>query len=185
MPTAFERALAHTLGVEGGFSDDPADSGGQTRFGVTEQTARAFGYMGDMRDLPRSVAVAIFKENYWDLLSLGRVSELSVPVSLEMFDTAVNTKHGFAAKALQRLLNVFNREGKDYGDVEVDGIIGRNTLTSLEAFLGRRGVEGEQVLVEALNSLQGSYYVELAERRPKDERFVYGWFLNRVLKRAA
>jgi len=35
-------------------------------------------------------------------------------------------------------------------------------------------------MVLALNCLQGAFYVELAEKREKDERFVYGWLLNRV-----
>jgi len=37
------------------------------------------------------------------------------------------------------------------------------------------------VLCRALNCLQGAYYIELAERREKDERFVYGWLKNRVV----
>ena len=41
-------------------------------------------------------------------------------------------------------------------------------------------LDGEVVLVRALNSLQGAFYVELAEKRQKDEAFVYGWLLNRV-----
>jgi hypothetical protein len=32
-----------------------------------------------------------------------------------------------------------------------------------------------------LNSLQGSSYVEIAERREKDEKWIYGWFKNRVV----
>jgi lysozyme family protein len=183
--SAFERALAHTVGIEGGYSNDPVDSGGATRFGITERVARAFGYMGEMRDLPIQVATDIYRRNYWNLLNLGNVATQSAPVALELFDTAVNTKHGFAAQSLQRCLNAFNREQADYPDIEVDGLIGYDTLASLNAYLLKRGLEGEAVLVEALNSLQGSFYIELAEARMKDEKFTYGWFKNRVLKRVA
>ena len=31
-----------------------------------------------------------------------------------------------------------------------------------------------------LNCLQGAYYVDLAERREKDQRFMYGWLTHRV-----
>lgn len=34
MSDAFTAALEQSLGIEGGFSDDPADSGGATRFGI-------------------------------------------------------------------------------------------------------------------------------------------------------
>jgi hypothetical protein len=44
----------------------------------------------------------------------------------------------------------------------------------------RRGRDGVTALIEALQALQGTFLLELAERRPKDEEFAFGWFLNRV-----
>lgn len=182
--TPFEKALKHTLGIEGGYSNHPADSGGKTRYGITEAKARAFGYTGPMSELPIELATQIYREDFWDIIRLDQVAELSEPVALEMFDTGVNCGIGTPVRFLQRLLNAFNREETDYGDIAVDGVMGRNTLAALRAFLARRGKLGSQVLVEALNSLQGAFYTDLAERRPKDEAFMFGWFANRVLKRA-
>ncbi len=177
---AFDEALKHTLGIEGDFSDDPSDSGGATKWGITEAVARAFGYSGPMQNLSASLAKSIYRQNYWDLLRLDPVAELSEGVATEMFDTAVNCGTGFAGKTLQRSLTVFNRNEKDYPDLVVDGLVGQMTITALRAFLDKRGLNGETVLLRALNSLQGARYINLAEKRPKDERFVYGWFLNRV-----
>jgi Putative secretion activating protein len=78
---------------------------------------------------------------------------------------------------LQRALNVLNSKGKLYPDLEVDGAIGLVTVSALRGYLTERD---EDTLVKALNCLQGAYYVNLAERREKDETFVYGWFKNRV-----
>ena len=50
---------------EGGFGDHPADRGGETRWGITEAVARADGWSGPMRDLPRDRAVAIYRRLYW------------------------------------------------------------------------------------------------------------------------
>lgn len=182
--TPFEKALKHTLGIEGDYSDHPADSGGRTRYGITEAKARAFGYTGPMTALPIELAKQIYKEDFWDIIRLDQVAELSEEVALEMFDTSVNCGPGVPVKFLQRLLNAFNRQQTDYADIAVDGAMGRNTLAALRAFLTRRGKLGSQVLVEALNSLQGAFYTDLAERRPKDEAFMFGWFASRVLKRA-
>lgn len=180
----FEKALHHTLGVEGDFSNHPADPGGATRFGITERTARKWGYTGDMRLLPVELAKSIYREGYWDIIKLDDVAALSEGVAMEMFDTAVNCGPAVPVKFLQRLLNIFNREQRDYSDIAVDGLVGRHTIQALAAFLRRRGKLGAEVLVEALNSLQGAFYTDLAERRPANESFAFGWFSQRVLKRA-
>lgn len=180
----FAKALKHTLGIEGGYSNDPADSGGKTRYGITEAKARAWGFTGDMKDLPLDFAIKIYRKDYWDIIHLSDVAEISPSVAMEMFDTAVNCGIGRPVPFLQRALNVFNRNGADYPDIVADGLIGGNTLSALRAYVAKRGIQGERVMVEALNSQQGVFYVELSERRPKDEAFTYGWFLQRVLRRA-
>jgi lysozyme family protein len=182
--TSFDKALAFTLGIEGEFSNHPDDPGGATRYGITEATARRFGYLGDMRALPLSMAKYIYRSQYWDIIRLDDIAEVAEPVALEMFDTGVNCGPAVPVRFLQRVLNALNREGHDYPDITVDGLVGPATLHALSAFCTRRGKLGSQVLVEALNSLQGAYYLELAEKRVKNEAFMFGWLANRVLKRA-
>ena len=46
-------------------SNHPADKGGPTCFGITEAVARAHGYAGAMRQLPREEAAAIYRRLYW------------------------------------------------------------------------------------------------------------------------
>lgn len=178
--TPFQKAFQHTVGIEGGYSNDPADPGGATKFGITERVARENGYQGDMRDLPLEFAEAVYKARYWDLIRLDSVAALSVPVACELFDTAVNCGVAFAAKSFQQALNAFNREQKDYEDIAVDALIGPATIRALRTFLSTRGAAGEQVFLTALNVLQGAYYIQIAERRPASEKFLYGWFKNRV-----
>lgn len=181
--TPFERAFRKLLGVEGEYSNHPADSGGATRWGVTEFLARRHGYTGDMRDYPVEAAERVYREEFWDRLLLDQVAALSYPIAYEMFDTEVNTPAGTAVVFLQRALNVLNREQRDYPDVKVDGRIGPATLGALSQFLNLRGRFSETVMLRALNVLQGAYYIELAERRSKDQAFVLGWLLNRVSQR--
>ena len=85
-----------------------------------------------------------------------------------------------AARFLQRALNALNRNEKDYPDTAVDGAIGPVTLAALGTFLDRRGPPGETVLVKAIEALQGERYLALAERRPANEAFLYGWLANRI-----
>lgn len=108
--TAFDRLLGH----EGGFSDHKDDPGGKTRFGVTEAVARANGYKGDMRDLPKEVAKDIYRRLYWNPC---RCDDLPAAIRFDVFDAAVNSGVVQAIKWLQRAIGA-----------TADGLIGPVTL---------------------------------------------------------
>ena len=166
---------------EGGFVANSADKGGPTCFGITEAVARANGYRGAMRQLPREEAAAIYKRLYWLRPRLDEVAERSERVAAELFDTGVNMGPAVAITFLQRALTALNRNGKDYPDLVPDGRIGAQTLAALDAFLAVRATtSGETVLLRALEALQGERYLRLAERRPANEAFLYGWLANRI-----
>jgi lysozyme family protein len=166
---------------EGGYVSNPADAGGSTRFGITEAVARANGYRGAMRQLPRDEAAAIYKRLYWLRPRLDEVSSRSPRVAAELFDTGANMGPAVAVTFLQRALTALNRNGKDYPDLVPDGRIGPVTLAALDSFLKLRGSgSGETVLLRALEALQGERYLRLAERRPANEAFLYGWLANRI-----
>lgn len=167
------KTIEHIIALEGGYVNDPSDSGGETNFGVTIAVARASGYEGPMRDMQESVAFDIYAKKYWDAMSGDQLVRLSEAVATEVIDTAVNMGTGRAGRFLQRSLNVLS-PGQA---LTVDGKVGPSTVRSLLDYLR---VRDEQNLVKALNCLQGSFYIELAERREKDVRFVYGWLKHRV-----
>ena len=182
---------------EGGYASHPADKGGPTCFGITEAVARAHGYAGPMRKLPRAEAAAIYRRIYWQRPRLDQVAERSPKVAAELFDTGVNMGPAVAITFLQRALTALNRGGTDYPDLTPDGRVGVATLTALDTFLAKRGssppvgagggdrqaTSGETVLLRALEALQGERYLRLAERRPANEAFLYGWLANRIGER--
>ena len=166
---------------EGGYVDHPADRGGATNFGITEAVARAHGYRGHMRDLPRREAVAIYRRLYWLRPRFDQVALRSPRLAAELFDTGANMGPAVAATFLQRALTALNRSGRDYSDLVPDGRLGATTLAALDTFLKVRGrSSGETVLMRALEALQGERYLRLAERRPANEAFLYGWLANRI-----
>ena len=165
---------------EGGFVNHPADRGGPTRYGITEAVARAHGYAGPMATFPRDQAEAIYERLYWRRPRFDEVARVMPLVAAELFDTGANMGPGVAATFLQRALTALNRNGSDYMDLVPDGRIGPRTLTALEAFKVVRGASAETVLLRALEALQGERYLRLAEKRPSNEAFLYGWLANRV-----
>ena len=165
---------------EGGYVDHPADKGGPTRWGITEQVARAWGYTGDMRELPYETAHAIYVERYWTGPGFAQVAARTSAIAEELLDTGVNMGPMVAARMLQRALNALNRGATAYPDVAVDGVIGRMTLHALDRFIAERGAPGVTVLLRALNGLQACRYIEIAEAKPSQEAFVFGWLQARV-----
>jgi len=171
------KIIDHIIHIEGGYVDNPDDSGGKTKYGITGAVAVAWGYTGDIKDLPRKAAFDIYADRYWKSLKGDEIENLSSSIVDEIVDTGVNMGVARAGKFLQRALNVFNNRGTLYPDLEADGIVGSKTVEALRLYLN---VRNENVLLKALNSLQGAFYITLSERREKDETFIYGWFKNRV-----
>lgn len=175
-----ERLVEELIDREGGFVDHPADRGGATNWGITEAVARANGYGGTMKALPRATAAAIYRRRYWLVPQFDRIAERAPALAAELFDTGVNMGPRVAATFLQRALNALNRGATDYPDMPLDGAIGPVTLAALDCFLNARGRGGEAALVKAVEALQGERYLALAERRPANEAFLYGWLANRI-----
>ncbi len=162
--------INHIIKVEGGYVDDPSDSGGETNFGITKKVAVANGYLGDMMDMPKQVASDIYTERYWYAISADKMPDM---IAKEVVDTAVNMGVSRAGKFLQRSLSALNDI-----DLTIDGNIGPATISALNLYMMTRN--DQETLVKMLNSLQGAFYIELTEKRSKDRKFIYGWFKNRV-----
>lgn len=112
----FDQAFERLLGHEGGYVNDPRDPGGETNWGVTVAVARAEGYTGPMRDLPRDKAKAIYRAKYWAPV---RADELPESVRFDVFDAAVNHGVSQSAKWLQRAVGA-----------SADGVIGAMTVAA-------------------------------------------------------
>ncbi len=175
-----EKLIDDVIGREGGYSNHPADKGGPTRWGVTEAVARAHGYKGDMRDFPRDEAVIIYRRLYWLRPGFDRIATHAPRIGAELFDTGVNMGPGTATGFLRRALNALNRGGSDFPDIAASGVIDDAVVSAVRAFVARRGAAGEAVLLKAIEALQGERYVRLAETRPANEAFLYGWLANRI-----
>jgi lysozyme family protein len=141
----FPTCLDFTLTQEGGFVDNPLDSGRATNLGITAETLSNWLGRGvstqDIKTLPRSVAGQIYRRDYW-----GAVSGDGLPsgVDLMTFDHAVNTGPGTSVRLLQRLLKL-----------PQDGAVGPVTLGSIRA-------HDPHWVVAMLAVAQGDYYRGLA-----------------------
>lgn len=175
-----EAMIDATIGKEGGYVNHPADRGGPTNWGITQSVARANGYKGDMRNLPRATAVAIYRQEYAIKPGFAAVAEIFPRVGERLFDTGVNMGPARPSIWLQEWLNALNQGGALWPDLREDGAIGPATLSALRAFKAKRGAEGEIRLLAALKGDQAVRYKQIARANPSQEAFVYGW-LGRAL----
>lgn len=79
----FDRAFALLIGEEGGYVNDPADPGGETKYGISKRAYPAI----DIKNLTLDQAKAIYKRDYWD--RMGCDTRPWGP-ALVLFDCAVN-----------------------------------------------------------------------------------------------
>ena len=163
----FERIFDYLLRVEGGYSNDKNDKGGKTKFGITEEEARDFGYKGDMQDLTKDFAKNIYLKKYYLGNKLDKV--VNDKVALSICDWAVNSGRN-GTKNAQIAVNQLTN-----ANLDVDGIIGNKTLDALNA------VDPEKFL-EVYHNLQRIYYKGKVEVDRTQEKFLTGW-LNRVQRK--
>jgi lysozyme family protein len=184
----FERALAHTVKIEGGYVDHPDDRGGPTNLGVTLRTLDRWmrAEQGktatklDVAHLTHETAKRIYYDLYWSTQGLPcqTISEWWEPLARECFDSAVLHGPKQSTLFLQRALNLLNLDGKLFPDLKVDGWAGAATLAAMRKMDDLpRGREG---LFSAVNIEQGCFLRHLAMEDPSQEAFYRGWILHRV-----
>lgn len=190
MSSSVEKLINGILNREGDkYTDNPSDSGGATKWGITQATlSKVRGRpvtKDEVKALTRAEAYQIYYDIFYAQPGFEKVAATSQAVADKLTDVQVNLPYGKATSFMQRLLNGLNLNGTKYGDLEVDGMCGPGVRAALTKYLAWRGAEGEQVLLEGIAHLQGEYYVDRAEKRPANEEFLYGWLLNRAQARPA
>jgi len=156
--------LPFTLMFEGGYVDHPADPGGKTMNGVIQTTYDTYR---DNKGLPRRSVISltehertdIYTSMYWDPCMC---SEMSYPLALVVFDTAVNTGCKQAIRMLQKVLGA-----------TVDGVIGTETLGLL------RDQADQRLIAIDLVGVREQFYLDLIAKKPSMSVFKRGW-LNRT-----
>lgn len=162
---------AGVFAVEGGYSNNPADPGGETNHGVTVAVARSHGYDGPMRELPKETAQQIYIGSYVEGPGFHRVVAISPAVGEKLVDAGVNAGTGRSARWFQQALNHLSRGGADFPRVDVDGQVGTKTLAAYQALERKRGrVKACELVIKLLDAQQGTHYMSLNQ-----PTFIVGW----------
>ena len=162
-----EQLIPKIFRWEGGWSDDPADHGGQTNMGITLATWKSCGYdkdrdgdidSQDLRLVTRSDVVNLLRLHYWNRWKADRI--LNQSVANLLVDWVWNSgKYGITIP--QRILSV-----------KADGIVGEQTLLAVNS-------ADQSHLFHDLKEARKSFFLDIAKKDPSQKRFLGGW-LNRI-----
>jgi lysozyme family protein len=176
------------VNIEGGYSDNPADKGGETNYGITASTLNSAKVKGwipfnvTLQNLKIEHAKIIYKKGYWDVV---KADSLPHPLDLIIFDMAVNHGPSAAVKLLQQSLNSILKAGPS---LVVDGIIGPKTLTAVKDVVSmdhnmwlQPNALVRYLCIDVLMNRVELYTSIIASDRTQ-EKFFKGWVVNRVVK---
>ena len=163
---AFEIVLRH----EGGYTNDPNDTGGETKYGI----AKKYHPDLDIKNLTLADAKKIYQDNYWSLNNYGDI--VNQEIANQAFDLAVNLGGLRANKILQQ---AFNFLASCAGNIDyllaVDGKIGKMSLAEINSFES----EGENaIFLIVIERLAADYYNSKGKKL-----YITGW-LNRLFENA-
>ena len=123
-------------------------------------------------DFSKRDAKEIYRREYWNKL---KCDKLLYPINLLVFDFCV-TSWRDGIKCLQRSLNKANNL-KFF--LEIDGIIGPNTLNAFNYYLSGRHDNALQHLSNLMILDRIFYYLQICNKREDNRKHLRGW-LNRV-----
>lgn len=148
-------------------TNDPDDSGGRTKYGISEQAHPEAWADGD---ITREEARSIYEKVYILAEHFDKIED--VFLKHQVIDYGVPSGPDRATRLLQQLVGV-----------PVDGEIGTKTLEAIKNYPSGKlfGVEvpGSVLLNLAFRDARTIRYATLVKQRPKDLKYLLGW-INRA-----
>lgn len=150
---AFEKAMNTVFRAEGGYVDDPYDSGGETKYGVSKNNNPDV----DIKNLTRAGAEKIAYDRYYKKYNIDKLPD---GIRGEVFQVGWACGPGVAIKQLQGVLGV-SKTGK----------IDNATINAAQNYK-------QDLRAEYLN-VHKQYLIGITERKPTQKKFLKGW-MNRT-----
>ncbi|OXA69655.1 hypothetical protein B0A58_15335 [Flavobacterium branchiophilum NBRC 15030 = ATCC 35035] len=171
----FKKVAPIILKHEGGYVNDPDDSGGETNKGITIGTFKQYAKedLGieptseNLKKITDDQATIIYRKRYWEPKGFCKIEDDKV--SLMIYDWTI-TSGGAAKKVQELLIDEFDKK------ITADGGIGSKTIEAINS------VEDQDKLLKRIGAIRKEYYTNLAikdGKHTKNYKFLDGWH-NRV-----
>lgn len=149
-----ELAIQHTLKYEGGYTNDAADPGGPTNWGITIADARHYwkadAGVADMKAMPLSVAVEIYRKHYWI-----PVNGDALPSGLDfaVFDFGVNSGVSRSLKYLAVTNGTTQQRIEQLCDARLQFLMSLKTWANFGKGWGRRVADVKTTALSMANKV--------------------------------
>lgn len=155
--TAFEKLEE----FEGGYVNDPDDTGGETKYGISKKSYPNL----DIGTLTRQEAKEIYRRDYWIPSKCDQIED--PVVSKQLFIASVNMGMKYGASQLQRALRANKQQ------LKIDGVLGKISIYLIN------NIPSTLALSAAYRSELACYYRLIVAKKASQKKFLKGW-LNRA-----
>ena len=168
----FDEAFVLTMKSEGGYANNPNDTGGETYKGVSRKNHPKWNgwkvidrvkatrppslnkALAQESELQRSIRQFYLTE-FWDVNQTGKINNQQL--ACQVFDTAVLSGTGTAAKLLQKAAGV-----------NVDLEVGPKTIAAVNT-------ADAKTIYEKYIELRKEYFLNIIARKPSQKEFLASW----------
>ena len=194
----FDKAYSKVVNLEGAYSNDPNDTGGETVFGISRKnfpkwegwaivdnlkqihgTGTAFRESLDCSTQLQNLVKDWYRTKFWTPFQLDNI--LDFKLAYEIFDQSVNLGRKQTTLFIQRACNALNYQYRFGSDLTVDGLVGPNTRRRLQEI--GNDTRYTECLRRALDGLQVNHYINLGLKTSSASdyrKYMRGWLLNRI-----
>lgn len=184
----FDHVVEKLIEIEGGFCNNPSDSGGATKFGISnrflsivcsedknmlakfDKNQDGFIDKEDIKNISKEDACYLYKVFFWDKYKFHLLPICSL--TQKVFETCVNTGVVAAIKSLQ---SAINKQLDLKNKLSVDGIIGEKTAIAMNSLLCK-----EREIMQDFIQISIAHYRGIVKKIPKNATFLNGW-INRLI----
>lgn len=158
----FDKAVDFFIKNEGGYSNNPNDPGGETKYGI----AKRYHPNIDIKNLSIDGAKKILYDDYW---LPHRYKELiNNDLATRVFDFAGNSGYSDSAKTLQTAIVSMGIA------LVVDGVMGSKTIAAANRLY-------EKLLIANFKIERCKWYQKQVEKYPKKIENLSGWIKRACL----
>ena len=164
--STFDKAFEYTVLNEGGYGNDPDDSGGPTNYGISQAFLDA--HLHDpiccvkAKDLTREGAKAIYQKYFWKLIHLDKLTDPTL--AIKVFDFGVNAGANTGILLLQRAFNDIYPSK----EIKEDGLMGPKTIDAVNTG------DAAKILNAFINQAI-RYYKKVTVTYPIKAKYLNGW----------